>query len=219
MFQNPLTRCFSSIPAWWAMKTLGTKFGRFSIPSALERAEKTDTTTGWCFPSVIKRPEESEWMDLVLDQFNAIASNVDHLHRLQAEVRRFDFSMAMFEMTYHDLPKLSDVSNGFVKNESSPLSKAAVDWQEECDVLSIVLTKYLRKIDYCEFKVVLLLVAQKVSKCCYSNVVSLQSSNFMQFQVGHSEILRQGVVMSMVPSTILQWASPGIWDTVCKGGT
>lgn len=53
--------------------------------------------------------EDSEWMDLILDQIDAIASNVHYLHRLQ----------------------------------------------EECDVLSMVLTKYLNKITYSEFKVVL----------------------------------------------------------------
>ena len=31
--------------------------------------------------------QDSEWMDLILDQFDAIASNVHHLHRLQAKGR------------------------------------------------------------------------------------------------------------------------------------
>eukprot|EP00435_Cladocopium_sp_Y103_P045546 s1188_g13.t1 len=70
------------------------------------------------FNSCVMGYEDSEWMDLILDQFDAIASNVDHLDRLQ----------------------------------------------EECDVLSMVLTKYLQKITYSEFKVVLLATLRSLVK-------------------------------------------------------
>lgn len=70
------------------------------------------------FNSCVMGYEDSEWMDLILDQFDAIASNVDQLHRLQ----------------------------------------------EECDVLSLVLTKYMNKITYSEFKVVLLATLRSLVK-------------------------------------------------------
>lgn len=70
------------------------------------------------FNSCVMGYEDSEWMDLILDQIDAIASNVHYLHRLQ----------------------------------------------EECDVLSMVLTKYLNKITYSEFKVVLLATLRSLVK-------------------------------------------------------